>query len=50
VRASAEWSVPCPGGFKDAGAVHSQVGVDIEPTRLVMARYCNEPARLGSLY
>jgi hypothetical protein len=31
------------------------VGVDIEPARLVMARlviarYCNEPAQLGSLY
>jgi hypothetical protein len=31
------------------------IGVDIEPARLVMAllviaRYCNEPARLGSLY
>jgi hypothetical protein len=26
------------------------IGVDIELARLVMARYCNEPARLGSLY
>jgi hypothetical protein len=34
---------------------HACIGVDIEPARLVMARlvlarYCNEPARLGSLY
>jgi hypothetical protein len=26
------------------------LGVDIEPAQLVMARYYNEPARLGSLY
>ena len=36
-------------------AAAASVGVDIEPARLVMARlviarYCNEPARLGSLY
>jgi hypothetical protein len=27
-----------------------KLGVDIELARLVMARYCNKPARLGSLY
>jgi hypothetical protein len=27
-----------------------RLGVDIESARLIMARYCNEPARLGSLY
>jgi hypothetical protein len=37
------------------GRVRTYVGVDIELARLVMARlviarYCNEPARLGSLY
>jgi hypothetical protein len=38
------------------GRVSGAAGrVDIEPARLVMARlviarYCNEPARLGSLY
>jgi hypothetical protein len=51
-----EYEILISGGYllvaisKTMEGLVALLGVDIEPARLVMARYCNEPARLGSLY